>query len=256
MTVTSKELDQIFADTRMQYPEEFHWIFDQNNTRIRWQVEMVLKNIPAGGRLLDIGAGVVPFMLICQKLGYETIVIDDMEDATYQTESSKQILDVFKDTGVQLINGDAFEIGLDALSGEKLDLVTSHDSMEHWHNSPKKLFHELWKELNKGGLFWIGVPNCVNLRKRITVPFGKGKWSQMKDWYEPEIFRGHVREPDVDDLRYIGRDLGAARVEIVGKNWLGYRNPSRLIRTITPVVDRGMQFFPSLCSDIYLFAWK
>ena len=49
----------------------------------------------------------------------------------------------------------------------------------------------------------VGVPNCVNLRKRLTVPLGRGKWSPMADWYEQPSFRGHVREPDAlrDRLR-------------------------------------------------------
>ena len=45
----------------------------------------------------------------------------------------------------------------------------------------------------------------------------------MAHWYEPELFRGHVREPDVDDLRYIARDMGledvvvAKGAEVVGR---------------------------------------
>ena len=72
------------------------------------------------------------------------------------------------------------------------------------------------------GLFVLGVPNRVNLRKRVFVPFGYGKWSSMKDWYESPVFRGHVREPDVDDLRYIARDLHLRDWQVFGRNWLGY----------------------------------
>jgi hypothetical protein len=79
--------------------------------------------------------------------------------------------------------------------------------MEHWHHSPKALFGQLMRALRPGGLFFLGVPNCVNLRKRLMVPLGRGKWSPMGDWYEQPVFRGHVREPDVDDLWYIARDL-------------------------------------------------
>ena len=64
----------------------------------------------------------------------------------------------------------------------------------------------------------------MNLRKRITVPLGYGKWSRMEDWYEEDRFRGHVREPDVADLRYIGADLDLKNIEILGRNWLGYQS--------------------------------
>jgi hypothetical protein len=74
--------------------------------------------------------------------------------------------------------------------------------------------------LKPGGLFFLGVPNCVFLRKRITVPLGK--WSSMDEWYERETFGGHIREPDVGHLRYIARDLGLGYVRVFGRNWLGY----------------------------------
>ena len=59
----------------------------------------------------------------------------------------------------------------------------------------------------------------MRIRKRLTVPFGSGKWSSMADWYEDPIFRGHVREPDVDDLFYIAREVGLVDVYIKGRHW-------------------------------------
>ena len=247
---------KLFDEVRDIYPEPYQYILDANRSRLTWQIENVVKRVKPGGTLLDIGAGIVPFMLICQKLGFKTVIVDDLEDNTYGAQHTKAVLKLFKKEGVKIIQGDTFTDTANAIYEYNFDLVTSHDSMEHWHNSPKSMLHRLWKNMNKDGILWIGVPNCVNLRKRITVPFGKGKWSAMKDWYEEPVFRGHVREPDVGDLRYIANDLGARRVEIVGKNWLGYRHPSKFVRTITPFIDPFMQFKPSLCSDLNLFATK
>jgi hypothetical protein len=106
------------------------------------------------------------------------------------------------------------------------------------------------------GLFIISGPNCVNLRKRITVPFGVGKWPQMRDWYEVDRFRSHVREPDVDDLRYIAADLSLRNVTILGRNWSGYRSRFHAARIATPLIDRILRFWPSFCSDIYLLGRK
>jgi hypothetical protein len=88
------------------------------------------------------------------------------------------------------------------------------------------------------------------------VPFGYGKWSQMNHWYQAEFFRGHVREPDVDDLHYIARDMGLIEVEILGRNWAGYMNDRRVIRIGTALIDSLLRLRPSLCSDIYLVARK
>ena len=44
----------------------------------------------------------------------------------------------------------------------------------------------------------LGVPNCVNLRKRITVPLGRGKWVvHGRLARQRPTSGGHVREPDV-----------------------------------------------------------
>src|SRR5205085_2745440 len=117
-------------------------------------------------------------------------------------------------------------------------------------------FRELVGTMNEGGRFVLSAPNCVNLRKRVTALFGRCKWSSMKDWYEPEEFRGHVREPDVSDLRYIAADLGLGHARIIGRNWLGVQSGNAAIRTLSTVLDPLMRLRPSLCSNLYLVGEK
>lgn len=248
-------IEQKLTEVTEAYPDSLTQLIKNNWTRLVWQVEVVVDNVPKGGTVMDLGAGLIPFMAVCQILGYKTIMVDDYADDFYKDKDIEGTLEYLRKLGVQIIEADVFS---DDFANEfnGLDMVTSHDSMEHWHNSPKKLFNQLWQKLNVNGLLWLGVPNCVNIRKRITVPFGYGKWSQMLDWYETPIFRGHVREPDVNDLHYIAQDIGADKVKILGRNWIGYRNKRKLIRTITPIFDKVLQLRPSLCTDIYLLAWK
>ena len=177
----------------------------------------------------------------------------DAPDALY-FQGVDAALELHRSLGVTVEARDPLVKGF-AFPPESLDAVTCFDSMEHWHRSPRQLFASIRAALVPGGLFVLGVPNCVNLRKRITVPFGRGKWSQMSHWYETEIFRGHVREPDVDDLHYIARDMRLADVEILGRNWAGYAG-SRLVRTLTALVDRPLRLRPTLCSDLYLVGRK
>jgi hypothetical protein len=77
----------------------------------------------------------------------------------------------------------------------------------------------------------------------------------MSDWYEPDRFRGHVREPDVDDLHYIARDMRLSEVEVIGRNWLLTKRPPGL-RWAGTIVDRILRLRPSLCADIYLVGRK
>jgi SAM-dependent methyltransferase len=201
-----------------------------------------------------VGGGVGLFSVGCAAAGFKRVVlIDDFRDEINRI-AGDSILDLHRKRGIEVLSRDVVAQGLGAEG--PFDAVTSFDSMEHWHHSPKRLFRQIMDALRPGGLFVLGVPNCVNLRKRLTVPLGRGKWSRMADWYEPEVFRGHVREPDVDDLRYIGRDLGLENSRILGRNWLGLLSSNPLMRIATIAADRPLRLFPSLCSDIYLVGKK
>ena len=103
---------------------------------------------------------------------------------------------------------------------------------------------------------FIGVPNCVRLRKRLTVPFGFGKWSDFNSYYYQDVFRGHVREYDIDDLKKIAEDLGFENYKIIGRNWSGLESSNSILRAITKFSDLILRFFPCLCDSIYLIAKK
>jgi len=179
----------------------------------------LLSMLPRNARIGDIGGGLGLFSPGCAALGFNVTLVDDLRDA-WQAPVGEDIFDrVHRRFGVTIVNRDVVSDGVD-FEPESFDAFTVFDTMEHWHNSPKRTFHQLMAALKPNGLFIISAPNCVNLRKRITVPFGVGKWTAMRDWYEVEHFRSHVRERDVADFR-------------------------RLLR-----------LRPSLCSDIYLVGQK
>ena len=80
--------------------------------------------------------------------------------------------------------------------------------------------------------------------------------NSMQDWYEEPVFRGHVREADIDDLRYLARDLGLVNARIFGRNYIAHLSPSRPIRLCTDIAEYPLRFFSSLCGDIYLLGRK
>lgn len=181
-------------------------------------------------------------------------MIDDFHDDGFFGELDFRY-QMPKDYGFKVINCDVIKDGL-KLDYQTIDMFTSFDSMEHWHHSPKDLFLTITNLLKPGGVFLLGVPNAVNLRKRISTLFGRNKWSTMNDWYESKIFRGHVREPDVEDLYYIAKDMGLIDINIIGRNWQGYVSPNPITRYLTSFVDLSLRPFPTLCSDIYLLGRK
>ncbi len=221
-------------------------------SRILMHIRLVLDEADPGARVCDLGGGIGLFSPVCAKLGLQATLVDDFGDEINRMYPLHD-LGIHAALGVNIVAANALSSDLD-FPANHFDCVTSFDSMEHWHKSPKSLFKKIVNWLRPGGLFILGVPNCVNLRKRLTVPFGIGKWSTMQEWYEEETFRGHVREPDVDDLRYIANDMGLINIRLLGRNWLGYHSRFRAVKIAMPWIDKLLQVRPSLCSDLYLIA--
>ncbi len=226
--------------------------------RIQFHVRLVREVVPRPTSqisVLDIGGGIGLFSVVCARLGFgRVVVVDDFHDPVMDAVGSS-ILDLHRNAGVEIVERDVIAEGLDGIEGP-FDAITTFDSLEHWHHSPRAMLHEAVDLLRPGGTLIIGVPNCVNLRKRLSMLRGDFCWSTLGAWYESETFRGHVREPNISDLLYICSDLGLSAPRVYGRNWLGLRSPSRLIRAATTVADPLLRLRPSLCSDIYVVARK
>jgi SAM-dependent methyltransferase len=220
--------------------------------RIAFNIRLALNGAdPRAISICDIGGGVGLFSTGCAALGMNALLIDDFADPINRRVGDSVFV-VHKKYGVRILSRNVITDGLADIS-ERFDVVTTFDSMEHWHHSPKRLFRQVGDQLLKpGGRFVLSVPNSVNVRKRLSVPLGIGKWSSMEDWYEEPEFRGHVREPDVADLRYIAIDMGLKDVQILGRNWLGYGSRSGFVGLGTWIADRPLRMFPSLCADLYM----
>jgi SAM-dependent methyltransferase len=245
-------IESVLAEVVRSYPENLQAGQTIDIPRIAFNIGLALNGRdPRGLSICDIGGGIGLFTPGCAALGMRTTLVDDFADPINKQVGDAQFA-VHRKYGVRVESRDAISRPVENV-GEPFDVVTTFDSMEHWHHSPKTLFKQICQTLLKpGGRFVLGVPNNVNLRKRITVPFGIGKWSSMGDWYEDSLFRGHVREPDVQDLHYIARDMHLSDVRVVGRNWLGYYSRSALVKGVTPIFDLPLRLFPSLCSDIYV----
>ena len=233
----------------LQFPDYY---LEADIARIRFQVQLITSAKGADVDVCDVGGGVGLFSVAAAQAGMRVTVIDDFGD---HPDVIGNAIGILQRRGVGIISDDPLAHGF-PFGPETLDVVTCFASMEHWHQSPKKLFREIRDALRPGGLFILSGPNCVNLRKRITVPLGHGKWTPLHDWYEAPVFRSHVREPDVADLRYIANDMGLRDVRIIGRNWIGYMHPSKLVRFFMPLVDPILQLRPTLCSDIYMLGTK
>jgi SAM-dependent methyltransferase len=218
--------------------------------RIAFHIQLVLANTPSNGSVCDIGGGLGLFSVACAALGMRTVLVDDFADEVNDRYGDSP-LDLHRAYGVELVRANVLE-SPPLFSRGSLDAVTSFDAIEHFHHSPRPLLHSMLAALPSHGLLLISTPNSVNLRKRLASLAGKTKWSDFDSWYNRDLFRGHVREPDVEDLLRIALDLGLVGSRIIGRNWLGHHSNVASIRIATRVFDRVLQMRPALCSNIYL----
>lgn len=225
--------------------------------RVVFQLLLLRRRVNrCGASLYDIGGGTSLFPAAAAKLGMEVTVIDSYEDVNNIPQNEAILKEVFPYFGITVIHADVVSDQSAFEAPESVDVFTCFDSMEHWHHSPRPALHSMMRALRKGGWLTVGMPNAVNLRKRLTVPLGKNNWSPLSEWYDRPRFQSHVREPRVDDLVYIAGDVGLEETVILGRNWAGYVSERPWIRTITPVLDKVLQLRPSLCSDLYLIGRK
>jgi hypothetical protein len=242
-----------------RYPPLLRKVFAPAIPRTAWHIDLVREAVGENSTIVDVGGAVSLFAPGCAAVGMRAILIDDQFDDPYDHQISaakREVLaHVIRPSGVMVMRRD---IGADGVGipPESADAFTSFGVIEHLNRSPKTALHEMWKGLRPGGLLLVATPNSANLRKRVSAVLGRAKWSSMQDWYEKPVFRGHVREPDVDDLRYIARDLRIPRPRVVGRNWMGTESPRPLRRTAATLADRMLRLRPQLCSDIYLLGRK
>lgn len=218
--------------------------------RTVFNVDLVASRHGNRARVCDVGGGIGLFSLGCATAGMRVTLVDDFADPV-NAAVGPEVLELHRSRGVEILRRDVIEEGVELEPGA-FDAVTSFDSIEHWHHSPRRLLHQLTLALCPGGTLVLGAPNRLNLRKRLTTPLGRNQWSPFEEWYGPERFRGHVREPTVADLRLIAGDLGLEQVEIIGRNWVGLTHRDSRTRALTRFVDRPLRAHPGLCSDIYV----
>lgn len=249
VSASASALDTIIA----QLPTGLRLRELSDRDRLLDQMRTIMAHVPDGARILDLGGGISALAPSLALMGYEVLLVDDFGDPDNHAYPLDQLPQSTTE-GVTIVDSDASraDFAIDGL----FDALVCFDSLEHWHRSPKAALHHVSNHLKPGAMVLIGMPNCVHLRRRLTVPFGIGKWSTMDSWYEQPEFRSHVREIDVADLRYIGRDLGLEKIKIYGRNWFGTQSSNSVKRGLSRLADPFLRLRPTLCSNLYMLGFK
>jgi len=184
------------------------YIRDERMAGYKMIAETVSAFSPPGSRLLDFGAGPCDKVGILTYSGYSITAFDDFGDIWHSENHNKEkILEFCEKIGIDYYEPD--ESGAFTFPKGPYDMLLLNGVVEHLHDSPRVLLNSLIEYLRVGGHVMITVPNAANLRKRLSLLFGRTIYSRFQYYYwSPGPWRGHNREYVKGDLKLLAEYLG------------------------------------------------
>jgi SAM-dependent methyltransferase len=134
--------------------------------RVKKQMDVFLRVLPKGQKILEGGCGLAPYLIRLRQLGY------DVEGIDYNKEPIEKVLAFDPSLPVQV--GDVTAIPYpDGHFGGYISLGV----IEHFTEGPVKAIREAWRVLRPGGVFVVAVPQN-HLFMRILAPL---RWFKGND---------------------------------------------------------------------------
>ena len=238
-------------EVRAGFP--FPEILDETEDTIRSLAAALQEFVTPGGRLLDMGCGALDKAAVYQKLGYQCYGCDDFLDVWHsRRENIDPVLSFARELGVQVYaQREPLDIPWDQ---EWFDVVTIVNVIEHLHESPRDILNLAGTYLKPGGLLLVGMPNSVNLRKRLSVLMGRSNYTPVRGLYEFDgLWRGHTREYTLQEtcqiIQWTGFDL------VYKKTFHGMLR-SRLHNAFLRMIFRGLSIAAPGFRDTLLVAGR
>ena len=189
----------------------FDYYISADSKRYNNILKTVLRYLHPPAKILDFGAGPADKTAMLATLGFDCTACDDLQDDWHLFPGNREkILNFVHRFNIRyhVTNGNPLPF-----TPAEFDMVMMHDVLEHLHDSPRELINDLLELVKPEGLFFVTVPNAVNLRKRIAVLLGQTNMRPFDIYYwSPGPWRDHVREYVKDDLVKLA---GYANLEIL-----------------------------------------
>jgi len=172
---------------------------------------LILKSVPLGSKILDVGCGPCDLTAILAKLGYSLTAIDDLRDPWHLMGKNRERIKNFAgEMGIELINEPIESVKLEENSFDAALLI---DILEHSLN-PRLLLNHVISSLKHGALLLIETPNSAALVKRIRILIGKSNYPSVHFiYFNVGAYRGHVREYTISELKYMLKVSGLTGIK-------------------------------------------
>jgi 2-polyprenyl-3-methyl-5-hydroxy-6-metoxy-1,4-benzoquinol methylase len=176
---------------------------------------LVKRNLAAGSRILDLGAGAGLFSLLLEKSGYAVVSAD-----MFPARCKRPCVQVDMNT----VFSDAF--------AERFDAICCFEVLEHIEN-PRLVLREIRTILKPNGMLFVSTPDASGLYSRIRF-FLTGQFAMFSDsqyhsighitpisyWQIQKMFEENnlkiLEQLDYDGSRSVPRTIGDA-IKIVSR---------------------------------------
>ena len=176
MRIDRAVVHRALREVKTEYP--FPEIIDETEDTVRSLAVALQHLAPPGSRLLDIGCGALDKAMVYKNMGYLCYGCDDFQDPWHsRSENMDPVLSCARGLAIQVYaQQDPFDIPWDEGS---FDVVTIINVIEHLHESPRDILNFAGLYLKPGGLVVVGMPNSVNLPKRLFVLMGRSNYTPV-----------------------------------------------------------------------------
>jgi SAM-dependent methyltransferase len=204
------QLNNVLIELKGKFP--FPKYIDSSK---KYEMNAILSNlikiIPdfEGKRLLDIGSGPMDKTAVFQLFGFDCSAVDDLNDPWHkESNNTTEIKQFAKRLGIDFYHQREGDYKI-PFKTKSFDVVCALAVIEHLHESPRNFLNKMGEFLKPDGILIITMPNSVNLRKRLSVLFGKTNHVPIGQFFNSTgVWRGHVREYTLSETVYICEEVG------------------------------------------------
>jgi SAM-dependent methyltransferase len=189
-----------------------HWYsgyLDGHADRLTSDLELVTRDVPAGGRILDIGCS-PPFVLaVLKSLGYAATGVDVQPQVFANSQA---------ELGFTAVGCNVEQQAL-PFPDQSFDAVLLCEVFEHLRLNPVRTMQEIRRVVRPGGFLYLTTPNSYSLGGISNFVLKRsGYFCTTRDLYDEldqiniEGFSGHVREYTHREVEGFLARLGFSRV--------------------------------------------